>query len=166
MKKIFCLILIILFSLGGCIRHSDQGLTKRIRIKSSAEKTNLMGLTIKLPVDDMQASINFYKDICGLEPVSFYPDRQNAELVILAKGDAELMLQKTDGFIEEFPEYKDKTSGGTFSLYFEVKDIIMMYENAISKIRILKELHQTPYGTREFTIKDNNGYIITFAESI
>ena len=107
MKKIFCLILIILFSLGGCIRHSDQGLTKRVRIKSPAEKTNLTGLTIKLPVDDMQASINFYKDICGLEPVSYYPDRQNAELVILAKGDAELMLQKTDGFIEEFPEYKE-----------------------------------------------------------
>lgn len=166
MKKLLYLILIILINCGGCIRHSDQGLTKRFRVKSSTEKSNLKRLTINLPVEDIQATINFYKDICGLETVSYYPDQQNAEFIILAKGDIELMLQKKDNFVEEFPEYRNKPLGGSFYLYFEVKDILAIYEKAVSKTKILKELHQTQYGTKEFVIQDNNGYLVTFAEAI
>jgi uncharacterized glyoxalase superfamily protein PhnB len=166
MKKMLCLTIIILISYEGCIRHSDQGLTKRTRIKSTTEKTNLNKLTINLPVEDTRATVNFYKEVCGLEPVSYYPEEQNAEFIILAKGDIELMLQKKESFIEEFPVFKNKPLGGSFYLYFEVKDILIIYEKAVSKAKILKELHQTPYGTKEFTILDINGYQITFAEAI
>jgi uncharacterized glyoxalase superfamily protein PhnB len=166
MKKMLYLTIIILISYEGCIRHSDQGLTKRTRIKSTTEKTNLNKLTINLPVEDTRATVNFYKEVCGLEPVSYYPEEQNAEFIILAKGDIELMLQKKESFIEEFPVFKNKPLGGSFYLYFEVKDILIIYEKAVSKAKILKELHQTPYGMKEFTILDINGYQITFAEAI
>jgi uncharacterized glyoxalase superfamily protein PhnB len=166
MRVLFFLFIIIFMGFTGCIRHSDQGLTKRFRVKNQSEKSNLKRLTINLPAEDMQATVNFYKEICGLEPVSYYPDQLNSEFIILARGDIEIMILKKDNFTEEFGEYKDKPLGGSFYLYFEVKDILMIYEKAVSKTKITKELHQTSYGTKEFTIKDNNGYIITFAETI
>ncbi|MCX6150102.1 MAG: hypothetical protein NTX22_06230 [Ignavibacteriales bacterium] len=166
MRKSIIIIFILFIGFTGCIRHSDQGLNKRIKNKSTLEKINLKKLTPNLMVNNIDSSVQFYKNIIGLEPVLYYPDSLNIQFVILAKGNIELMLQKKESFVDELNEFGDKQAGGTFNLYFEVNEILMVYEKAISKSIIIKELHQTLYGTKEFTIKDNNGYILTFSEPL
>jgi|WetSurMetagenome_2_1015567.scaffolds.fasta_scaffold56677_2 lactoylglutathione lyase len=166
MKKYLLLIFAALQIFSGCIRHSDQGLLNRARSKSSAEKSNVKKVITNLVVKDINSSVNFYRDIVGLEPVAYYPDSININLVVLAKGNVEIMLEKKANFVEEFPEYKTSQSINPVTVLFTVNEILMIYEKAITKTNIIKELHQTPYGTKEFSIKDYDGYIITFSEPL
>jgi hypothetical protein len=166
MKRIIFMTSALLIIISGCIRHSDQGLPGRTRNKSLNEKVNLKKATVILSVNDINRSVYFYKEVAGLEPVAYYPDSNNINFVVLAKGNAEILLEKKEYFNEEFPEYKDSQNVCPVNVLFEVNEILMIYEMAVNKTSIVKELHQTQYGTKEFSIKDIDGYIITFFEPL
>lgn len=50
-------------------------------------------------------------------------------------------------------------------LYISVDGIDDYFKKVWSKVTQVKELHKTFYGVNEFLIKDNNGYLIAFAEA-
>jgi len=56
--------------------------------------------------------------------------------------------------------------GEHFHLYFGTDDIAALAETLKSLgIALMKDVHETPWGTREFTLKDNQGHTLYFGES-
>lgn len=166
MKILFSILLIFTLTLTGCIRHSDQQLKRKPRAKAVQENYNFKKLTPNLMVNDVNETIKFYHDNFGFDAVVTIPDTGKYNFAILSNGDIELMIQKRESFIQDLNVPKDEQVGGTFSLFFEVNDIVPLYEKTTSSgLQIARELHQTFYGSKEFTVRDNNGYILTFSEA-
>jgi uncharacterized glyoxalase superfamily protein PhnB len=153
-------------TLTGCIRHSDQQMKRKPRVKAVQENINFKKLTPNLMVNDVNSSIKFYHDYFGFDAVVTIPDTGQYNFAILSNGNVELMIQKRESFSEDLNVSKDQQVGGSFSLFFEINDIIPLYDKVTTAgIQVVRELHQTFYGTKEFTVRDNNGYILTFSEA-
>ena len=81
-------------------------------------------------------------------------------------GDAvEMMFQSRASLTGEVPIFQGKEIGGSLTLYIDVEDTKELYAQAQNRVTILHEMTTTFYGTREFTIRDCNGYILTFAQA-
>ena len=57
-----------------------------------------------------------------------------------------------------------RTGGGSLLLYIKLKNIRSLFDSVKDKITVLQGLEKTFYGATEFSIKDNNGFLLTFAE--
>jgi uncharacterized glyoxalase superfamily protein PhnB len=69
------------------------------------------------------------------------------------------------GFVEALPEYKGQKPGGTVLLYFDILDLDKIYKKAKkAKAELVVDINTTFYGTKEFTMKDCDGYLLIFAE--
>ena len=66
---------------------------------------------------------------------------------------------------EDIPQFNGMAIGGSLTLYIEVEDIKGLYATLADKTTIVKDMHTTFYGMREFYIRDCNGYILGFAEA-
>ena len=58
-----------------------------------------------------------------------------------------------------------RMDGGSLLLYIKVKNIRGLFEEVKGKVTIVHGLEKTFYGATEFSIKDNNNYLLTFAEN-
>jgi uncharacterized glyoxalase superfamily protein PhnB len=57
-----------------------------------------------------------------------------------------------------------RNPGGSLLLYVKLKGIRSFFERVKGSVTILQGLEKTFYGATEFSVKDINGYILTFAE--
>lgn len=132
-------------------------------------------LTPNLMTEDVNKTIDFYKDILGFEFVMGVPTDKNEVLMKLPEdkvliyalmkfGNIEVMFQEKESLSEDLPIFKDFKIGASLTLYFEVNNIGEMYENLKDKVTVVKELHTTWYGMQEFYVKDCNGYILGFSQ--
>ena len=132
-------------------------------------------LTPNLMIEDVNKTIDFYKDILGFEFVMGVPTEKNEVLMKLPEdkaliyalmkfGNIEVMFQAKESLSEDIPIFKDCKIGASLTLYFEVNNIGEMYEKLKDKVTVVKELHTTRYGMQEFYIKDCNGYILGFSQ--
>ena len=63
-----------------------------------------------------------------------------------------------------FPEIS-RQDGGSLLFYIQIKEIRQFHEHIKDKVKVIKGLEKTFYGATEFSILDNNGYVLTFAEN-
>jgi uncharacterized glyoxalase superfamily protein PhnB len=78
-------------------------------------------------------------------------------------GNVVFMFQSFASLGDELPE-TNRTSGGSLLLYIQVNNIRAFFDEISTKVRILKGLEKTFYGATEFSILDNNSFVLTFAE--
>jgi uncharacterized glyoxalase superfamily protein PhnB len=57
-----------------------------------------------------------------------------------------------------------RTGGGSLLFYIKLKNIRTFFESVKDNVTVIQGLEKTFYGATEFSIKDNNGFILTFAE--
>ena len=114
-------------------------------------------------VSDMKATVAFYQ-ILGFSVTMSVPETGD-DLVwaMMTNGKVTMMFQTFDSLADELPEISH-TDGGSLLLYINLKDIKGFFEQIKDKVIVLKGLETTFYGATEFSIKDNNGYVLTFAE--
>jgi len=114
-------------------------------------------------VRDMNETINFYKTL-GFAPVMTVPEEGDDFVWVMMKdGNVSLMFQTFESLGDELPEIS-RNDGGSLLLYINLKNIQSFFEEIKDKVTVLKGLEKTFYGATEFSIKDNNGYVLTFAE--
>lgn len=166
MRIIIILLTAIILSGTGCIRHSDEGLQKRERKTNAGQHVNLQKLTPNLMVEDVERTVEFYRNVLGFYLVSTFPDTGKMDFAIVSLDSVDVMFQRKDNMIEELGQFQNTQIGGSFTIHIDVRDILMIYEKAVMNAQIVQELHQTAYGTKEFSIRDNNGYVITFSEPL
>jgi len=114
-------------------------------------------------VDDMTETITFYKSI-GFQLVMTVPEEGNDFVwAMLSNGEVTVMFQTFSSLGEELPEISRK-NGGSLLFYIKLKKIREYFELIKDKVTVLKGLETTFYGATEFSILDNNNYVLTFAE--
>lgn len=114
-------------------------------------------------VNDMKATVAFYKLIGFNITMSVPESGDDFVWVNMVNGSVTLMFQTFESLGSELPEIS-RTNGGSLLLYINLKNVRQFFNDIKDKVTILKGLETTFYGATEFSVKDNNGYVLTFAE--
>lgn len=117
-----------------------------------------------LMVENVNKTLQFYHNILGFDIAMSYPESGELEWGMVSKGNLGIMFQNKNIMVEQIPEMAYNSLGGTFTLYIDVENVDEWYNHIRDKVLVVKYLYDTFYGTREFMIKDNNGYFIVFAQ--
>lgn len=120
-------------------------------------------LTVNLFVRDINKTIAFYKQL-GFEVMMTVPEQGDLVWVMLVNGGVTIMLQTIASMGNELPDIDRTKSGGSLLFYIKLKNIRTFFEQIKDKTEVVKGLEKTFYGATEFTIKDIDGYHLTFAE--
>jgi predicted lactoylglutathione lyase len=115
---------------------------------------------IILLVDDIGGSVSFYKKL-GFSVAKEVP--QIATTVCLGDFWVEL-LHRTKVVTEEYKEDREKSAKGAGAyLQVQVEDVDAFYRSVISSgIDVPHEPQDYPWNQREFTVRDPDGYKLTF----
>ena len=114
-------------------------------------------------IKDINATIKFYQSI-GFETVMTVPEEGDLVWAMMTCGSVTFMFQTFDSLGSELPTIS-RQDGGSLLLYIQTKEIRKFRNQIKDKVTIVKGLEKTFYGATEFSIIDNNGYILTFAEN-
>ena len=125
---------------------------------------SMENLTPNIFVNDMSETIAFYEEL-GFKLTMTVPETGNYVWAMMSCGAVNFMFQTFESLGDELPEIS-RNGGGSLLLYIRIKDILSFYERIHKKVEMIKGLEKTFYGATEFSICDNNGYVLTFAEEI
>ncbi|MGG8496513.1 VOC family protein [Tenacibaculum sp. TC6] len=132
-------------------------------------------LTPNFEVKNIRKTVEFYQSFLGFSLVmvvsetqdgieqSFADDKEYV-YALVNKDNVEMMFQRTESFKRDVVFAKELPLSASVSFYMEVDGIDGFYEQIKNKGLNPTELKTAWYGMREFYLKDNNGYILGFAE--
>ena len=113
----------------------------------------------QLRTTDLAGSIRFYTTKVGLTLDFQYRDFYAG----IRAGNQLFHLKLVD---EKDPSIKFVGDGEHFHLYFGTDEVEATAEAFRKRgILFLKDVHETPWGTKEFVIKDNQGHTLYFGET-
>jgi uncharacterized glyoxalase superfamily protein PhnB len=124
-----------------------------------------MKITPELLVEDLPKTLEFYTKNLDFHTVVAFPEDEPF-FALIENDQAQIMLYKREPFAEEIAEFSDTAMGGSFVLYIDVADVQAVHDRLKLVAPIIQPLHDTTYGTREFTCQDPNGYKLMFAQKI
>jgi len=113
-------------------------------------------------VRNIQQTIDLYK-IMGFEIVTTVPEKGDPIFVMMRCGGVTFMFQTFESIGDTLP-LVSRIDGGSLLLYINVKNIRALFEKIKDKVPVVQGLEKTFYGATEFSVKDNNNYLLTFAE--
>ena len=120
----------------------------------------ISGAIAQLRTTDLAESIRFYTTKVGLTLEFQYEDFYAG----IRAGNQLFHLKLVD---ERDPSIEFVDAGEHFHLYFETDDAsAAAAELKENGVRIVKDVHETAWGTREFVIKDDQGHTLYFGESL
>jgi uncharacterized glyoxalase superfamily protein PhnB len=121
----------------------------------------------ELMVDDVKMTVDYYVSVLGFKLTnSVGNDKMVWANVMWGENEAGLMFMEREALIEDIKAFEGLKVGGSVVLFIEANGIDELYEKIKTKAEIVQEKHTTFYGTKEFVIKDCNGYILAFAERL
>jgi catechol 2,3-dioxygenase-like lactoylglutathione lyase family enzyme len=116
------------------------------------------GAIPQLRTTDLAASVRFYTTTLGLTLEFQYEDFYAS----IRAGAQVFHLKLSD---ERDPSIAFVDREEHFHLYFETDDAAAVADELKKNgVRLLKELHETPWQTREIAIKDDQGHTLYFGE--
>ncbi len=122
-------------------------------------------LTPNLMVNDVEETIEYYTDILGFTLLKTVPEKGNPDWAMVKRNDVILMFQSAKSLKDELPKLKSQKPGGGLTFYIKVDRITELHEELVeNEVEIIANLESTFYDTIEFSIIDNNGYVLTFSE--
>ena len=110
-----------------------------------------MSLTLLLHCNDISTTRSFYRDVLGFRVTDTAQDTLTAECF-----GARLVFTASDLW--------QSTPFCSGTIYFEVEDLETLYASVTGNPNISWALQDMPYGSREFGIKDCNGYFLAFRQ--
>ena len=111
-----------------------------------------------LPVKDLKETIAYYKDKLGFYEEWFWEDTDAG----IRRDDLRLLFNQN-------PEYTARINSNSQALEicWFVTNVDEIYEEYTSKgLNIIKQLWNAPWGIREFSFLEINGYVIRIGEGI
>lgn len=119
-----------------------------------------------LMVKNVEETIKFYEEIIGFSTVASVPSKNGGlQFAILVKDEFNLMIQERNNFIEEYPCLNAEKFSPSISLYIQTSNLDALYDCMNEKNVVHVQMHTTFYGSKEFAVLDNNGYVLTFTEA-
>jgi uncharacterized glyoxalase superfamily protein PhnB len=109
-----------------------------------------------LLVADLQRSVDWYAGVLGFELLWRSPADGGGENAMLHAGEVDLLLS-TGSHLGAEPKF-------TGTLYYQVDGVDVFYERVKDRVEMLWPLEAMDYGTREFGVRDPDGYNLAFSE--
>jgi uncharacterized glyoxalase superfamily protein PhnB len=125
----------------------------------------LKTLTPNLMVENVQETINWYRSTLGFEPTAEVPGEGGLAFAIVKRDDVQLMFQSRASLEGDLPVLKGLPIAASQTFYIEVEGVDDLRRQIDGKAQVVKDLHDTFYGTREFYFTDCNGYVLSFSET-
>jgi uncharacterized glyoxalase superfamily protein PhnB len=119
-------------------------------------------LSPNLFVKDINTTIEFYKTL-GFNLVMNVPETGDFVWAMMTCGSVSFMFQTFASLGDSLPDVS-RAGGGSLLLYIKLKNIRTFFDGVKDKVTLIQGLEKTFYGATEFSIKDNNGFLLTFAE--
>jgi uncharacterized glyoxalase superfamily protein PhnB len=113
-------------------------------------------------VTDIKQTIDFYSQL-GFNVVMTVPEQGDFIWAMMTCGNVNFMFQTFESLGDELPTIS-RQNGGSLLLYIQTTEIRKFFDQMKDKVKVIKGLEKTFYGATEFSIEDNNGYLLTFAE--
>ena len=117
-----------------------------------------------LAARNMKRTIEFYKNTLGFEMGMAFPTADNPEYVDLSKDGMVLMFVPA----ENLGIGSEEKFGAGVNLYMEIDGDIDEYYDELKKkgVKLADDIKDEPFGIRDFTIEDIDGYRLTFNQVI
>ena len=133
-------------------------------------------ITTNIMVGSVNETLDFYEQVLGFGLVMGVPENSEQivtardadtrlDFAILRRDDAELMIQSRKSLARELPVLGGQAAGVPFTLYVQVADAGELFNSIWGEVTVVKDLHTTFYGAREFWIRDRDGHVLTFASN-
>lgn len=119
-------------------------------------------VTANIFVNDINKTIDFYKQL-GFIVVMTVPEEGDITWAMMTCGNVTFMFQTFQSLGNELPSIS-RQGGGSLLFYVKTTNIGSFFEQIKDSVKVIKGLEKTFYGATEFSIEDNNGYLLTFAE--
>ena len=113
-------------------------------------------------VKDINKTIDFYKQL-GFSVDTTVPEQGDIFWTMMTCGNITFMFQTFESLGNDLPMIL-RQNGGSLLLYIQTTEIRKFFNQIKDNVKVVKELEQTFYGATEFSVEDNNGYLLTFAE--
>ena len=116
-----------------------------------------------LAARNMKQTIEFYKITLGFKMGMAFPDADNPEYIDLSKDGMVLMFIP----VENVGIDKEERLGAGVNIYMQIDGDIDKYYNELKNkgIKIVVDIKDEPYGIRDFTVEDIDGYKLTFNQA-
>lgn len=114
-------------------------------------------------VQNIKETISFYEALEFKVINSVSDPSGNLTFVLMVNGSVTFMFQTFASIGDSLP-LVSRNNGGSLLLYIQMSGVRSFFEEVKDKVPVLHSLETTFYGATEFSIKDNNDYVLTFAE--
>jgi len=122
-------------------------------------------VTANLMVESVEETLRFYKETLDFAEVATVPNESGKlQFAIVARDGFQLMFQERENLGAEYPVLAADVTKPSITLFIMVDDFEAFYALVKGRRSPLTDKHRTFYGTQEFAITDNNGYVLTIAE--
>ena len=113
-----------------------------------------------LAVRDVKRTIQFYRDSLGFEMGMAFPDADNPEYADLSRDGMVIMLIPVGNAGID----SNQRLGVGVNLYMQIDGNIDEYYNLLKNkgVKVVADIKDEPFGIRDFTIEDIDGYKLTF----
>jgi lactoylglutathione lyase len=128
--------------------------------------TTFASVTPNLLVQSIDRSTAFYRDVLGFTIKQTVPDAAPFVFVWLERDGVPVFLNDPKAVEKDFPDARQRTPGGTATLFFTVADVDALHAHVAPKAKVIMPLITQFYGMREFAVEDPDGHILTFAERV
>jgi uncharacterized glyoxalase superfamily protein PhnB len=118
--------------------------------------TRILAIMPVLKVADLGRSIAWYTEVLGFNAGDRTAGDGDGEICFLQADKTELLLT-TGSHLGGPPAF-------TGTLYFRVVGVDALFARVSDRSEIVWPLERQEYGTREFGIRDPDGYLLAFAE--
>ncbi|MFB6089430.1 MAG: VOC family protein [Halobellus sp.] len=128
----------------------------------------LKSLTPNLMVDDIEATVDWYREVFDSEVVATLPsDADDYFWAQVTVGESLVMFQERESLEAKVPAMADRETGGSTALYIDVDDAKAMQERLeTAGAELVEPPEETEYGWRLFAATDPNGYVLWFGERV
>jgi catechol 2,3-dioxygenase-like lactoylglutathione lyase family enzyme len=127
-------------------------------------KAEFFGVAPLLQVYDMPAAVRFYRDLLGFEVLNQSRDGEEFDWCLLSRSGAEVMLNtmyESDRRPSQ-PDAKRSAAHADTALYFACRELDGAYEHLRANGVHLEPPRVAPYGMRQLSFRDPDGYGICF----
>ena len=120
----------------------------------------ITNVSAQLRTTDLAASIRFYTATLG-----FALDFQYDDFYAGVRAGPHVVHLKLIDMPDPSIAFVDR--GEHFHLYFETDDILAAADRLrVAGVRFEREVHETPWQTREFVIRDDQGHTLYFGQPL
>lgn len=119
-------------------------------------------LTPNFFVHNINETSRFYERL-GFKETARVPESGEVVWLMMQCGTVNIMMQTFESLGDKLPMIA-RTDGGSLLLYIRIKNIRDLYDHLVGDPCVVTALEKTFYGATEFSVRDNNNYLLTFAE--